>query len=154
MALHPLLLPILATELATERGRYMIHDCEKEAADIENKTGQNPYDRKQVDLQNSQLPGLRLDAISIICKCGIHLASTKSRLLCLEQSRQLFDQEPCSTLSTSGCKQFREASSQLKDFIGYLESKNKNLVTKVQLVQQQAETQLAVVGTQPPQPEE
>jgi hypothetical protein len=151
MALHPLLLPILATELATERGRFMIDLCKKEAEGVERKTGQSPFDRKEnAKPEDRELPNIRLEAISVICKCSIHLEGTKSRLLCLEQARQLLSENTC---DLSSPKQCQEASTKLRDFIGYLASKNENLLNKVQLAQLRAETQLAVVGTQPPRPE-
>jgi hypothetical protein len=153
MALNPLLLPLLATGLGTNRGRDMIAQCCDEALKVENKTGQNPYEQKaQVELKEHELPKLRLDAIKIICKCGIHEGRTKSRLLFLEQAQQLFKERMFQIDCSRSHKDYKEASSQLKDSIGYLENQNKNLLHKVQTAQLRAETQLSVVSYRPKDP--
>jgi hypothetical protein len=128
MALNPFLLPVLATRLGTDRGRDMIAQCCDEAVEVENKTGQNPYEQKeQVKPEEIELSNLRLDAIKIICKCGIHEGSTKSRLLFLEQAQQLFTNRMFKTDHSRSHEYYKEASVHLKDFIGYLESKKKEI---------------------------
>lgn len=149
MAIHPLLLPVLAISLSTDRGRYMVNTCKDEAEKLERMTGQNPYSPAHVEIDDRDLPELRLDAITIIGKCVIHRSNTKSRVLCIEQARSHVDSIPCSDLSSSAGKQLLKAKFELRDLIGYVARKNEHLLNKVEHVQQQVETQLAVVSTQP-----
>jgi hypothetical protein len=149
MAIHPLLLPVLAIELGTERGRYMVNICKDEAEELERMTGQNPYFPEHVEIDDKDLPELRLGAITIIGKCGIHRSNTKSRVLCIEQARSHIDSIPCGNLSSTRGKQLLKARFELRDLIGYVANRNEYLLNKVEHVQQQVETQLAVVSTHP-----
>lgn len=146
LAIHPLLLPVLVTELATERSRFMISHSKREIEDVEHKTSHNAYrEQRTVKLDDSQLPGLRLDSIRVMCKCGLHRTRTNMRLLCLSQVEEILDsaQNPPQTLS----QRYREATASLRNLVRYLTNKNKVLLQQADLVQQLSETQLAMVGS-------
>lgn len=165
MAWHPLLLPILAIELATERSRFMMNGCKAEVHKLEQKTGHHPYDRgktieRQINdqreardhqhLQHTQLSGqklldLRLDAIRIIGTCAIHDTNTKSRLLCVQDAERAFDKIMSDTTMCER-EQFHASSNKLRNIIAYVTAKNKMLLDKVEHVQQIAKMQLDVVS--------
>ena len=144
-AAHPLLVPILAAEVATELSEVGIDGCDHVMMKMEYETGQHPYFQDQKDPLKIDFVPVTRKLNSNSTEVGILEMRVESLLLLfndLDKTIDLMqDLVPASQLS-----RFVAESQTLHEHIQYLRSADDNLLLRVHHIQRKAQTQLAVVN--------
>jgi hypothetical protein len=144
-AAHPLLVPILAAEVATELSEVGIDGCDHVMMKMEYETGQHPYFQDQKD-------PLKIDFIPVTRKLnsnstevGILEMRVESLLLLFNDLDKTIDHIQ-GLIPASSTSRFAAESQALHEHIQYLRSADDNLLLRVHHIQRKAQTQLAVVN--------
>ena len=143
-AAHPLLLPILAAELATQLSELGIDGSDHVMMRLEYTTGQHPYFQDQKDPLTIDFIPVTTKLNSNSTEVGIHEMRLESLLLLfknLDTMNNYLQGSPFAYQRRSN----HYSCQVLGEHVQYLRSCNENLLFRVHHIQRKAQTQLAVV---------
>ena len=145
-AMHPMLVPIVAAEIATYVSAVTVDAADKRMLDIEIATGQHPYDDEhRVDPMKIDFVKSTRDLNSNSTNLGILEMRMENQRRLFNEIKDIIDELPVLVENEDRRKYLQQISRSLKEQVEYLASQNENLLFRVHHIQRKAQTQLAVV---------